>query len=105
MTIRILGAAVMLSCLLLPVEAIAKPDLTPEQLQRAREVAAQIDVDFDFMLSEADRLGVVCDGDLTRKIKIATCDTRVKGAQSEERERQNIERAADIAREQLRKAQ
>jgi hypothetical protein len=69
-------------------EALAKPDLTPEQLAKAKETASKLNppVDFDVLMNEADRLGVECTGDLTRKIKIEGCRLKVDTAQSEERQ-------------------
>jgi hypothetical protein len=57
----------------------AKPELIQEQLTKAREIASQMKppVSFDALLDEADRLGVKCEGDLTRRILIATCKLKV----------------------------
>ena len=68
--------------------ALAGPDLTPEQRTKAREVASQLKppVDFDALLAEADRLGVICEGNLTIRGNIKTCINGVKIAQSKERQ-------------------
>ena len=71
-------------------EALAKPDLTPEQLAKAKETASQMKppVDFEAMLNEADRLGVECTGDLTRGARIVICGQKVENAKIQE----NIDR-------------
>jgi hypothetical protein len=43
-------------------------------------------VDFDAMLDEAGRLGVVCEGDLTRRAILKMCKLDVETAQSRERQ-------------------
>jgi len=87
--LKALMSAVMISSsVFVASNAIAKTNMTEEQVAQARATASQmkIPIDFDAMIAEASRLGVECDGDLTRKVKIATCDTKVKRAQSQERQ-------------------
>jgi hypothetical protein len=62
----------------------AKPELTPEQLTKARESASQLNppVDFDTLMKEANSLGVECTGDLTRKARISICVDDVKIAKT-----------------------
>jgi hypothetical protein len=69
-------------------QALARPDLTVEQLTKAREIAKNFDppIDFDELLKEANRLGVECDGNLTLMYKIKMCMLDVDTAQSEERQ-------------------
>ncbi|GHU38055.1 hypothetical protein AGMMS50256_36790 [Betaproteobacteria bacterium] len=88
MNSKTLIASILLASSLYTGQALASPDLTPEQLGKAKETASQMKppVDFEAMLKEADRLGVECTGDLTRKIKIASCSLKVDTAQSEERQ-------------------
>lgn len=78
--------------------AEARPNMTEEQLAKARQTASQLKppVNLDELLNEAERLGVVCDDDLTRRIKIATCNEKVKTAQSKERQDLSKERQAKI---------
>jgi hypothetical protein len=88
MSSKALIPALVLSVCLSTSYAIAKPDMTPEQLTKAREIAVQLKptVDFDALLDEADRLGVVCEGDLTRRAIIKMCKMDVEIAQSKERQ-------------------
>ncbi|MDR1987630.1 MAG: hypothetical protein LBQ24_02460 [Candidatus Peribacteria bacterium] len=81
-----------------------RPNLTPEQLAKAREVASKINppIDFDALLDEADRLGVVCEGKLTIKGNIKTCKYSVETAQSEERIQASKERQAKLREENAR---
>ncbi|MDL2268608.1 hypothetical protein LJC41_01330 [Desulfosarcina sp. OttesenSCG-928-G17] len=81
-------ATLLILCFGLISTAHARPDMTPEQIAKARETALQMKppVDFDFMLDEADRLGVECTGDLTRRSKIWNCSNLVEIAQSKERQ-------------------
>jgi hypothetical protein len=77
--------AVLLSAssFLVASQALAdRPNLTPEQLAKARESASQLNppVDFDAMLDEVDRLGVECTGDLTRKARIIICGKDIENA-------------------------
>jgi hypothetical protein len=94
-------------------EAQARPELTAEQLAKARQTAAQMKppVDFDVLLEEADRLGVQCEGDLTRKGKIRVCMNYVEIAQSKERQakieerlKKKIDDLADKADKKLKQA-
>jgi hypothetical protein len=121
----LISALILSTTSLLASQALARPDMTPEQLTKAREVASQMKppVDFDALLAEADRLDVECKGDLTKRIVIKTCKGYVETAQIKEdtqasRERQakldkeiealekeianNIEEAKQIARQKLR---
>jgi hypothetical protein len=68
----------------------AKPDLTPEQLTKARASASQLNppVNFDELMKEADKLDVECTGDLTRKARISICTDKVKNAKTQK----NIDR-------------
>jgi len=82
-----LKALAALALFLASSQALAeKPNLTPEQLAKAREAAAQLNppVDFDKMLDEVDRLGVECTGDLTRKARIHICGQKIENAQLKE---------------------
>ena len=72
-----------LALVLASTQALAdRPNLTPEQLTKAREAAAQLNppVDFDAMLDEVDRLGVECTGDLTKKPRILICGKKINNA-------------------------
>jgi hypothetical protein len=85
--------AVLLSAssILAASQALAdRPNLTPEQLAKARESASQLNppVDFDAMLDEVDRLGVECTGDLTRKARIIICGQDIEIAKKQK----NIDR-------------
>ncbi|MDR1988245.1 MAG: hypothetical protein LBQ24_05990 [Candidatus Peribacteria bacterium] len=71
------------SALLVAAPALAdRPNLTPEQLAKARESARQLNppVDFDAMLEEVDRLGVECTGDLIKRIEIHLCRQKISNA-------------------------
>ncbi|MDR2788559.1 MAG: hypothetical protein LBD06_09445 [Candidatus Accumulibacter sp.] len=85
MNVKALVAVVLLSAssLLITRQALAdRPNLSPEQLAKARESASQLNppVDFDAMLDEVDKLGVECTGDLTRKARIIICGQRIENA-------------------------
>jgi hypothetical protein len=97
MSPKALISALILSVSLSASQALAKPEMTPEQLAKARETAALMKppVDFDALLDEADRLGVVCEGELTIRANIRTCINGVKIAQSKERQ---AKLGADTAR-------
>jgi hypothetical protein len=86
MTTKPLITALALAISLYASQALARPDLTPEQLAKAKETASQMNppIDVDEMLKEADRLGVECEGDLTLRYKIKMCYLRVDTAQSKE---------------------
>jgi hypothetical protein len=89
MTFKTLITTLLLSStLFIASEALAKPDMTPEQLAKAKETARQMKptVDLDVLFTEADRLKVECEGDLTTRIVIKTCKLSVETAQSEERQ-------------------
>jgi hypothetical protein len=92
----LIPALVLSVCL--STHAIAKLDMTPEQLTKAREIATQLKppVDFDALLDEADRLGVVCEGNLTIRANIRTCINGVKIGQSKERQAASKERQAKL---------
>jgi hypothetical protein len=98
MNYKALIASIFLVSSLFVGEALAKPDLTPEQLARARETAQQMKppVDFDALLQEADRLGIECEGDLTRRAIIKMCKLDVETSQSKERQIQSKERQAKL---------
>jgi hypothetical protein len=82
MTAKALIAALVLSTSLSVGQALAKHELSPEQLAKAREAGKQLNppVDFDALMSEADKLGVECTGDLTRKARIIICGQRIENA-------------------------
>jgi hypothetical protein len=82
-----LVAAALLLSTLSASPALAKPEMSAEQLAKAREIAAKMNppVDFDTMLAEADRLGVECQGNLTIRANIKTCLNNIEIAQSKER--------------------
>ncbi|MDR2788818.1 MAG: hypothetical protein LBD06_10790 [Candidatus Accumulibacter sp.] len=84
MHVKTLVAVVLsASSLLVTSQALAdRPNLTPEQLAKARQSASQLNppVDFDAMLDEVDKLGVECTGDLTRKARIIICGQRIENA-------------------------
>jgi hypothetical protein len=109
----LLTATLLASSFLVTSQALAEPNLSPEQLAKARETASQMKppVDFDAMLKEADRLGVKCEGDLTRKIKITTCKSKVNSAKLDEENKkledeikQKVNDLADKAAEKLEQA-
>lgn len=80
----LLTATLIVSSFLVSSQAFAgRPNLTPEQLTKARESASQLNppVDFDAMLDEGDRLDVECTGDLTRKARIIICGQKIENAQ------------------------
>jgi hypothetical protein len=97
----LVASIVLASSLFATSEALAKPELTPEQLAKAKETAQQMKppVDFDALLQEAERLGVECEGDLTRKGKIRVCANYVEIAQSDERIKASKERQAKLDEE------
>jgi hypothetical protein len=101
MTAKALIASLVFANNLLVGDVLAKPNMTPEQLAKARETAAQMTppVDFDALLDEADRLGVVCEGNLTIKGNIKTCKYRIETAQSKERVAVSRERQAKLDEE------
>jgi hypothetical protein len=79
---KALIAATILASSFFTAQALARLDLTPEQLAKARETASQMNppVDFDVMLEEVDRLNVECTGDLTRKARIIICGQKIENA-------------------------
>jgi hypothetical protein len=97
----LLASIVLASSLFVTSEALAKPDLTPEQLAKARETAQQMKppVDFDALLQEADRLGVECQGNFALRPIMNTCKNNVEIAQSKERQAQSKERQAKLDEE------
>ena len=97
----VITALIMSATLFTASFALAGPDLTPEQLAKAREVASQMKppVDFDALLAEADRLSVDCEGDLTRRAIIKMCKFDVETAQSKERIEASKERQAKLDEE------
>ena len=97
-----LGVKGVALTVLLGVSAItsnaeAKVNMTEAELAKAREVALKIKppVDFDLMLEEADRYGIECTGDLTRRIIISTCNNKVRSAQHKEATADNRKATAD----------
>ena len=84
----VITALIMSATLFTASFALAGPDLTPEQLAKARETAQKMKppVDFDALLVEADRLNIKCEGDLTRRAIIKMCKFDVEIAQSKERQ-------------------
>jgi type I restriction-modification system DNA methylase subunit len=88
MTTKPLIPTLALAISLYASQALARPDLTPEQLAKAKETALNMNppIDVAEMLKEADRLGVECEGDLTLRYKIKMCYLRVDTAQSKERQ-------------------
>jgi hypothetical protein len=101
MTPKALISAIVLTISLSISQALAKPNMSPEQLAKARETASQMKppVNFDALLDEADRLGVNCEGDLTRKGIIRACENKIKISQSDERIRASKERQAKLDEE------
>jgi len=96
------------SSLFVSGQALAdKPNMSQEQLTKARAAAAQLNppVDFDAMIKEADSLNVECTGDLTRKARIIICGQKIENAQIQaENARIKADTEATKARtEQLRK--
>ncbi|MDR2786802.1 MAG: hypothetical protein LBD06_00300 [Candidatus Accumulibacter sp.] len=88
MNIKAFAASVLLaSNLFATSEVSARPDLTPEALAKARELAAQIKPPFDLdaLLKEADGLSVECE-EFDLKADIKTCSNDVKISQSKERQ-------------------
>ena len=84
-----LMTSVLLSGILVAGEVQARPNMTEEQLAKAREVALQLKppVDFDAMLIEAEGLGVECgDINLTLRPNVRTCINRIKIEQSKRRQ-------------------
>lgn len=81
-------ASVLLSSSLLATDVQAKPDMTEEQLEKARKTALSLKppVDFDELMSEAERLGVDCKGELSHRVVLKTCKLNVESAQSRERQ-------------------
>ena len=79
---KILLSVLTLSISISASDALAKPNMTDEQLAKAREVASKLNppIDFDAMIIEADRLGVECEGDLTRRAVIKMCKMDVDTA-------------------------
>jgi hypothetical protein len=94
MNSKTLIASILLASSLFTGQALASPDLTPEQLAKAKETASQmkLPMDFEAMLKEADRLGIKCEGDLTRRAIIRMCYLGVDTAQSKEEQKQIEER-------------
>ena len=78
--------ALFASGLLASNQALARSDMTPEQLAKARTSASQLNppVDFDALMDEADKLGVKCEGDLTLRYKIKMCSLKVDNAKLDE---------------------
>jgi hypothetical protein len=102
MTPKALISAIVLTISLSTSQALAaKPELTPEQLTKARETAAQMKppIDFDVLLDEANRLGVVCEGDLTRRTLIATCKSKVNSIKLDEEYQQKRKELSRIVNE------
>jgi hypothetical protein len=93
--------AVLLLSTLSASPALAKPEMTLEQLAKAREIATKMNppIDFDAMLAEANRLGVECEDDLTRRAAIKMCMLDVDTAQSKERQQASRKRQAKLDEE------
>ncbi len=93
-----------LFCLLVSTstEAMARPDLTPEELAKAQEIASQMNppVDINTLLDEAERLGVECDN-ISRKIKLKSCILKVDTEQSKERQAKLDEDNARLDKEAI----
>jgi hypothetical protein len=87
MTPKALMSALVLFVSLSASQALARHDLSPERLAKARKAGRQLNppVDFDALMKEADRLGVECTGDLTRKARIIICGQGIENAQIEAR--------------------
>jgi len=100
----VITALIMSATLFTASFALAGPDLTPEQLAKARETAQNMKppVDFDALLVEADRLDVECTGDLSRKVRIEICAGNVEIAQSKERQAKLDEESARLDEEAIR---
>ena len=77
-------------------EAMARPDLTPEELAKAQEIASQMNppVNINTLLDEAERLGVDCKGNLTLRPMIKACSNKVDTAQMDEDIQASKERQA-----------
>lgn len=77
----------MLCFTLFATPSYSRPNFTAEQLAKARKAASEAKdpIDFDALMDEADRLGVECEGDLTKYSWIKICKINVKGAQARER--------------------
>ena len=84
---KILLSALMLSISMGASDALAKPNMTDEQLAKAREVASKLNppIDFDAMILEAEKLGIDCsDKDLTKRPFIRACMNRIESAKLDE---------------------
>ncbi len=77
---------------------MARPDLTPEELAKAQEIASQMNppVDINTLLDEAERLGVECKGNLTLRPMIKACSNKVETAQMDEDIQASKERVVAI---------
>jgi len=87
--LKALMSAVMISSsVLVASNALAKPNMTEEQLEKAKVTASQMKppVDFIAMLDEADKFGVECKGNLTIRANIRACLNGISIAQSKERQ-------------------
>lgn len=106
MSLKTLIASVLLSSsLLLAGEAYARPNMTDEELAKAKETAGQLKppLDLDALFDEADRLGVICEGDLSDRVILKTCKLKVERAQIAENttilQAQNKEKEAELMKE------
>lgn len=88
MKLTTLATSVLISSALVAGSAQARPNMTDEELTKARHTASQLKpaINLDELLDEADRLGVICDGDLGHRVVLKTCAGNVKIAQSRERQ-------------------
>jgi hypothetical protein len=82
MTPKALISALVLAISLSASQALA---LTPEELVKAQELGSQLNppVDIAELLAEAKKYGVECDP--TNKLRIRSCQTRIKTAISRAR--------------------
>jgi hypothetical protein len=100
-TKALVASLFLVSSLLATGEALAKHELTPEQLVKARETASKLNppVDFDVLMNEADRLGVECTGDLTRGARIVICGQKVDNAKLNEEGKRLDKETAELIKE------
>ena len=99
---KVLLSALILSVSMSASDALAKTNLSEEQLAKAREVASQMKppVDFDQMILEAEKLGIECgDKDLTKRPFIRSCMNRIETAKLDEEITASKERQAKLDEE------
>lgn len=94
--------AIITGLLLFTSQAYSRPAFTQEELTKARKAAstAKHPIDFDKLMDEADRLGIECEGDLTKWVWINICNIQVDTAQSEERSEQSRVRIEESKKRQ-----